>query len=121
MARSVSEWIGKNDDSVPPPRVRIRVWEKWNGRCHITGRRIYPGDKWELDHIKPLIMQGENRESNLAPALTHAHREKTRDEVKIKAKVARARGKHISGTNEKKPWNSKWKKKMSGEVVRRDG
>ena len=95
MSRTVEEWIGKTDDSVPPPRVRLRVFEAHKGICHISGRKIMAGEKWELDHVVALINGGENRETNLAPALSFAHKIKTRADVAEKSKVARIRAKHL--------------------------
>lgn len=95
MARTVEEWIGKTDDAMPPPRVRLRIFRKHDGRCHITGRKIMPGDKWECDHIKALIHGGENRESNMAPALVAPHDEKSAEEMAVKAKTDAVAKKHI--------------------------
>lgn len=86
-ARSVPEWIGKNPDSMPPPRVRLRIFQAHGGRCHITGQQIRSGDEWDLDHVVELIMGGENRESNLRPALRRAHREKTKEAMGRRAKA----------------------------------
>ena len=95
MARSTDEWIGATDDSRPPPRVRLRVWEREGGRCWISGRKIMPGEPWELDHKVALINEGENRESNLAPALKDKHRVKTNADVAEKAVITRQRQKHM--------------------------
>lgn len=118
MARSVDEWIGKTDDDSPPPRVRVRVFERYGGRCHLSGRMIRPGDEWDLDHVTALINGGENRESNLAPALRDAHRAKTAEDVAAKSKVARIKAKHI-GAVKKRPWHPHLKRKLNGEVVPR--
>lgn len=101
MSRATEEWIGKNDDTQAPPRVRLRVFDRHNGICHISGRKIMPGDKWQLEHVTALILGGKNRESNLAPALVDPHKEKTADEVKTKAKIAATRKKHIGVTKPK--------------------
>lgn len=93
--RSTPEWIGSSPDAAIPPRVRIRVFERHEGRCHLTGRKIMPGDAWDLDHIQALINGGEHREANLAPALRDAHRRKTAEDVKLKAKIARTRARHL--------------------------
>lgn len=45
--------------------------------------------------IKALIAGGENRESNLGPALVAAHREETNRQLAEKSKVARIRSKHL--------------------------
>jgi 5-methylcytosine-specific restriction enzyme A len=95
MSRSVEEWIGKSDDSAVPPRVRLRIFERHDGRCHLTGKKIMPGDAWDLDHVVALINGGEHRELNLAPAIRAAHRTKTAADVKLKAKVARTKAKHL--------------------------
>ena len=95
MPRSLEEWVGATPDTPIPPRVRARVFERHGGVCHISGRKIRAGDAWECDHVIALVNGGENRESNLAPALTDKHREKTAEDVEIKSKVARQRAKHL--------------------------
>lgn len=95
MSRTVEEWIGKTDDSVPPPRVRLRVFEAHGGRCYLSGRKIMAGDAWDLDHKVALCNQGQNRETNLAPVLRDKHREKTKDDVAEKARIDRIRQKHL--------------------------
>lgn len=95
MARALPEWIGKTDDSKIPDRVRVRIFEREGGRCHLSGRKIMPGEPWDLDHKVALINGGEHRESNLFPALRDKHREKTREDVAEKADAYRVRSKHI--------------------------
>lgn len=103
MSRAVEEWIGNTDDTRPPPRVRLRVFDAYGGRCYLSGRKIMPGDKWEIEHIVALINGGENREKNMAPALVGPHREKTKADLAIKSKVARVRAKHL-GVHPKSPF-----------------
>lgn len=120
--RSVPEWIGKTDDQAPPPRVRVRVFERHNGRCHQCSRKIAPGDKWTLEHVKALVNGGENRESNLAITCSWCLPGKNAEDVAEKARVYRKRAKHI-GAKTKRPFpggkQNKWKKKVSGETVPR--
>lgn len=124
MPRAVDEWIGKTDDTPVPTRVRLRVFDHWNGRDHITGRKIEAGDAWQVDHIKPMIQGGENRETNLAPILTDKHREKTADEVREKSIVARKKAKHLGLTKARNPMPgskaSRFRKRMDGTVERRE-
>lgn len=117
MSRTVPEWIGKTPDSAIPPRVRLRIFEREDGRCHISGRKIGPGDEWDLDHGVALCNGGEHRESNLFPALRDKHREKTKADVALKSKSARIRKKHY-GIKTKKRGFTRWRK-FNGEIVER--
>lgn len=93
--REVKEWVGKTDDTPVPPRVRLRIFERENGVCHLSGRKIRPGEKWELEHIKALCNGGEHREFNMAPALVAPHKVKTRADRKLKARTDKRRKKHL--------------------------
>lgn len=95
MSRTVAEWIGKTDDSKVPGSVRVRVFEKYEGRCYLSGIKIESGMDWELEHILALCNGGEHRESNFAPALVAPHKDKTRADRRLKAKNDRVRKKHI--------------------------
>jgi hypothetical protein len=75
--------------------VKLRVFERHGGVCHISKRKITPADQWDCDHVLALINGGENRETNLAPALRDKHREKTAADVAIKSRAARRQAKHL--------------------------
>ncbi len=112
--RSVEEWIGKTDDSAIPPRVRLRVFGRAGGICHLSGRKIRAGDQWDCDHVVALINGGGHRESNLAPALRSEHRKKTALDVAQKSKDYRVRAKHAGI---KKPRTiTRWRK-FDGSIV----
>lgn len=87
MPRATAEWIGKSPDAKVPARVRLRILLRYDRKCYLSGAPIPPGAKWELEHIKSLILGGEHRESNLAPALADPHKRKTAVEAKVKAKA----------------------------------
>lgn len=114
MTRSVPLWIGKSDDSAIPPRVRLRIFERDGGVCWISGRKIQAGDAWDLDHKIALCNGGTHSEDNLAPALRDKHREKTKLDVKLKAKVSRIRKKNLGI---KKRSGFKGWRKMDGTIV----
>ena len=124
MTRSVPEWIGATPDTAIPARVRVRVFERFGGVCQETGRKIAAGEAWDCDHTIALINGGEHREGNMRPVLRAAHRAKTKDDVAMKAKTARVRKKHLGLAKAKCPLPgskaSGWKRKISGETVRRD-
>lgn len=94
MARTVKEWIADTDDQRAPPRVRLRIFDRDGGRCHICGCVIV-GKKWALDHVKALVNGGENRESNLRPVHIACHAEKTAADVAEKAKIVAKRQAHL--------------------------
>lgn len=94
VGRSVDEWVGKTPDEQPPPHVRLRVFRRFNGVCHITKRKIRAGEDWQCDHVVELEDGGANRENNLAPALVEAHSEKTQENRSSRAKADRIAKKH---------------------------
>lgn len=123
MTRTVTEWIGKTDDSAIPPRVRLRIFERHHGICHLSGRKIASGEPWDCDHVVALVNGGSHRESNLAPALRDKHREKTKADVAEKATVYRKRLKHLGVRPKGRPMPgsraSGFRKRMNGTVERR--
>jgi hypothetical protein len=92
----------------------LRIFERENGICHISGRKIRPGDKRELEHKKALALGGEHREANMAPALVKPHKAKTAIDRKIKAKNDRVRKRHLGI---KKPRSIRAWRKFNGEPV----
>lgn len=95
MTREVPEWVGKTDDTPAPPRVRLRVFERFGGICYLSHRKIMPGEAWELEHILAIINGGQNRESNMAPALVAPHKIKSAEDMAQKSKNYRVRAKHL--------------------------
>lgn len=119
MTRELPEWIGKTPDTPIPARVRVRVFERHGGRCHLSGRKIMPGDVWDCDHVIALINGGENRETNLAPALRDPHRKKTAEDVAIKSKTYRMRARHLGLKPKSRLTHPTLKRRFDGSVVER--
>ena len=120
--RSVQEWIGKSDDEAVPPRVRIRVFERYKGKCAKCDQRILVN--WTCDHIHALINGGENRENNLQPLCRRCEPAKTADDVAEKSKVYRKKLSHLGLKKPKgRPMagtkRSGLRKRMDGTVERR--
>jgi 5-methylcytosine-specific restriction protein A len=95
MSRSVALWIGKTDDTPAPPRVRLRVWDRCEGKCHLCGRKIPTGDKWILEHLIALINGGRNAEDNLCLTCSWCKPIKDAEDVAEKAKTYAKRAAHI--------------------------
>ena len=120
-AREVKEWIGKPDQAIPT-RVKLRITARYGGNCDVCGLPCGPLRKAEFDHRPALINGGENRESMIRLVCAPCHRVATYADVAEKSTTARIRAKHYGI---KKPSrmpgsrNSKWRKKINGEVVMR--
>jgi len=93
-ARSVDEWTGANADTPVPPRVRARVFLRFDGICQECGVKIR-AKRWICDHRIALINGGSNRENNLGPIHEACDKTKTASDVAIKSKTARVRLKHL--------------------------
>lgn len=122
MMRTVPEWVGKTDNSMPPGKVKDRIRDRQGDKCALTGHQFKPGDKVEYDHIIPLWLGGENREGNLQAVLDTAHKRKTQAEATVRSKVNKIRKKHRGISKEPSmagSKNSRFKKLISGEVIDR--
>ncbi|AVX04288.1 hypothetical protein MXMO3_01763 [Maritalea myrionectae] len=122
IGRATEEWIGSSPDAKVPDRVRLRVFERHNGICYLSGIKILPGMDWDIEHVVPLCMGGEHRESNMRPALRKYHKPKTAKDRKAKAKSDRIRKKHLGIRKPSRmpgSRNSKFKRKLDGTVVER--
>lgn len=98
MPRAVKEWVGKTPDTPAPPRVRLRVFQREDGVCYLSGRKIMPADDWDAEHKVAIINGGENREKNLYPALRDKHKEKTKEDLAEKSRIAEIAKKHVGIT-----------------------
>jgi 5-methylcytosine-specific restriction endonuclease McrA len=101
MSRSVKDWVGKTDDTQAPPRVRLRVFERCDGRCHRCGRKIRPGEKWTLEHLTAIILGGRNSEDNLGCTCEWCLPVKNAEDQSAKSKLAKITKRHI-GVKENK-------------------
>lgn len=105
-------------------KQRLSVFVKHEGRCYLCEGIIRPGDTWEIEHILPVGLGGDNSEENLRPAHTKCHKPKTADDVRSMRKADRIRAKHFGAKIKTGsiPGSKKsgWKRKMDGTVVRRN-
>lgn len=124
MSRAVIYWCPISDDAPIPPRVRLRVFIRFDGLCQCgCGRKIQAGEQWDCDHIVALINGGSHSEGNLQPLLNEHHKAKTRQDVAIKSKTARVRAKHLGIKRKRSSFQTNrdapFKKRFDGTVVRR--
>lgn len=122
MSRSLPEWIGKDDDTPIPARVKLRIFDKSGERCCHCARRIFGRLLPRYDHIVALVNGGENRESNLQLLCSECHSEKTRTDIAEKSVIYQKRAKRLKlkkGRPMPGSRDSGWKRKMDGTWERR--
>ena len=105
--RSVPEWIGKTDNTPIPPRVKLRIYDRANGRCANCGNKVLPA---EYDHIERLKDGGENRERNIQLLCRPCHSAKSSTERTEGAKVDSIKAKHIGAKSRKGRGFRGWRK-----------
>lgn len=119
--REVPEWIGATPDTATPPRVKLRVWNRYGGVCQICFTRIPSGP--EYDHRVAIANGGENRETNLWPVHPKCHRIKSRDDLATKAADYKTQLHHLGIKKPRRPMPgsraSPFKRRMDGTVERR--
>src|SRR3954470_18223803 len=97
--RTVAEWIGKDDDTAIPARVKLRIFRAAAGTCAICAGRVTTA---AYDHTVALINGGINAEHNVQLLCVPCHKVKTQGDVAEKSKVARVMSKHVGITGPRK-------------------
>jgi 5-methylcytosine-specific restriction protein A len=92
---------------------RVRIFDKACGICHICEQPIRK-QPWDIDHIKPLWLGGEDDEGNLSPVHKTCHQDKTAAEAPVRAKGTRVRARHIGV---KKPTTFRGWRRFDGTLV----
>lgn len=106
VSRSLPEWVGDTPDTSVPARVRIRVFDRKNGRCHRCTRKILAGETWTCEHLTALCNGGKNTESNLGVTCCNCLAEKNAEDVGEKSDVYQKRARHLGiETKSKHRWN----------------
>lgn len=106
-------------------RQRLALFLKHEGRCHLCGGKITPGEKWEVSHEIPLELGGADDDENCKPAHFKCHRVHTAEvDIPAIAKAKRRQARHLGAKPpSRRPLpgskGSKWKKKLDGTVVPR--
>src|SRR3954469_15610377 len=103
-------------------RTKALAFQRANGKCDECGTRLQPG-RIAFDHVIPDGLTGVNDLNNCNVLCTACHKQKTRDDV---GRIAKAKRRYARDIGEKASRNpmpggraSKWKRKLSGEWVRR--
>ena len=104
-------------------KKRLKLFLERNGVCCLCHERIEVGQKWIVEHIQPLWLNGTNDWENLAPSHENCAKSKTQREAKERAKGRRIAEKHYGARQPRSvmPGSraSPWKRKIGGGVERR--
>jgi len=106
-------------------KERARLFLLHGGTCHLCGGKINGAvEAWEISHDLPLALGGDDDDANRLLAHAKCHRARTSDrDVPMIAKADRQRARHL-GLRPRPTFPggkaSKWKRKVSGEVVERN-
>lgn len=93
--------------------------------CHICGGEIDGiRERWDVEHIIPLALGGDDEPSNWAPAHVACHKLKTKQDAADIGRARRVSARHVGATAPSRTplpcgRRSKWKKKINGSVVPR--
>lgn len=103
-------------------KLRALVFLRQDGCCACCPTKLHL-KRWILDHITPLEEGGADDETNLQAICEPCSTVKTSREATERADCRRKRDKHTGILRPRSTFpcgrNSKWKKKISGEVVPR--
>lgn len=100
-------------------KVRKAAFERCKGLCEMCRAKLFPG-KFAYDHRVADGLGGEPTLENCQCLCDNCHGEKTHTvDRPIMQKADNIRAKHFGFGKAKRPW-SNFRKKMNGEVVRRD-
>lgn len=107
-------------------KMRADIFMRHAGVCHLCQMKVIPGEEWDVSHDIPLEAGGADDASNWLVAHRKCHRRHTATvDAPLIAKVKRKHHAHIGAKRSKTPLPggrlSKWKRKIDGTVVRRDG
>lgn len=105
-------------------RERLQVWERTGGVCVVCARQIDGvREAWIVEHMRALELGGVDDVDNMGPAHLACAQEKTRADHKAAAKAKRVKARHLGISTPRSPLpggkKSRWKRKVTGEVVPR--
>lgn len=108
-----------------PTRERTSLFLAAGGKCAHCQTKIQPGQRWDLDHARPLELMGADEPSNWQVLCAPCHRTKTADDVSRIRKAQRSQARHLgSKAPSRNPLPgskaSGWRRRMNGTIERRD-
>jgi len=98
--------------------TKLAAFERANGHCETCRQKIIT--RAEYDHRIPCGLGGDNSLENCVCVCVKCHRVKTSTkDVPAISKAVRLKEKQAGARTKRGGFSKTWRKKMSGEVVRR--
>lgn len=105
-------------------KTMLAAWDRAKGCCEGCGKKLFPGDRKEYDHVIPCELGGTNAADNCQLLCGPCHKAKTATDQRTFAKARSVRAKYLGAFKPKAiiPGSraSRIKRKINGETVRRD-
>lgn len=101
-----------------------KIFLKANGICHLCGKQIRDGERWEISHPDALALGGSDDDADLRPAHERCHELQTKKDQAAIAKRNRIVTTGWTGAAQgQRPFpgsrRDKFRKKVNGTVERR--
>jgi len=120
--------VGTTERKKLTPTQRLKIWERDKGVCCLCSNKIDGvREKWIVEHLRALELGGNDEPGNMGVAHKGCADDKTHGPQGDHARAAKAKRvkrkalglekskSHLPGSR-----GTKWKKKLNGEIVRRD-
>ena len=89
-------------------KQRLALLHAHNSVCHLCGGQIQAGEKWEVEHVIPLEIYGDDSgDENCRPAHAKCHKAKTVQDAADIAKAKRREIKHAGASAPKQKIKSR--------------
>lgn len=99
-------------------RTKLQSWDRSGGCCEECGRKIFPGDGPEYDHIISCENGGTNELKNCQVLCTWCHKTKTRADMAVTVKGRKVRAQHARAKTPKRKFMG-WRR-LDGSIVWND-
>jgi len=104
-------------------RRKLGIWEREKGRCMECGTKLVTGG-FIFEHVRALELGGTDTDDNIRLTCKGCATEKTKKDHQMAGKAKRQKASHLGLRISKTPLpagkNSKWKKKLNGQLVLRN-
>ncbi len=103
------------------PSERVAIYTSAHGACHLCGEKIGLAERWDVEHVIPLEMGGDEAKgsTNLQPAHVACHRTKSSVDAWALAKAKRREAKHLGARGTPAFRHPTLRRTVSGKVVPR--